>query len=325
MTQHSMMFGAVDGDRSYSTFEFARLWSGLSRDGIYHHLGSRLDVQPTLPEGMTVQVAPGEAMVQGYRYWSDATEVLAIAQSDATNRRIDSVILRVDPVTARLIGLEVLTGLAEETPSPPDLTRTATVYDLRIANVIVPPGATAIAAYMIDQSCRDDPDECGWAGPHRVSSEALAVASVIEMAGHRITGLPTPVRDDEPVTRAHLDAVIAALRPAFPTGTVLAWAGVPELPPSGFLTCDGSQRLRADYPDLATLLDTAGGTGVPSGGVNYFCVPDYRGAAPVGYDARTTETATLGASIGTLIRTQPVAGSPANLVPGRVTSFIIKT
>lgn len=325
MTQHSMMFGAVAGDRSYGTTDFARQSAGFLRDGILYHVGEKLDCGPTTPETMAVRVAPGEAAIQGYRYWSDAYEVLAVAAADPVNTRIDTVVLRCDPITARAVSLNVVTGFAEAVPTAPALVRDGAVYDVLVATVTVPPGATAIASYMIDQTCRADPARCGWAVPHRVTSDVLAVTGPIDMAGQHLVGLPSPAGADEPVTRAYLDAAIAALSLAVPTGTIACWAGPPDAPPAGWLTCDGSQFLRSTYPALAALLDLAGGTAEPPGGPLYCCTPDFRAASPVGYDRRSTETATANAAVGALSFVSTAAGAPNNLPGGRVTSLIVRT
>ena len=63
-----------------------------------------------------------------------------------------------------------------------------------------------------------------------------------------------------------------------PIGTVIMHAGASV--PAGFLECDGSSLVRADYPGLFAVIGTA--HGAPS--VNNFNLPDLRGRFPRGYD-----------------------------------------
>ena len=65
-----------------------------------------------------------------------------------------------------------------------------------------------------------------------------------------------------------------------PTGTVSAFAGAKTDLPDGYLLCDGSIYAKADYPDLATLIDGVYGDVGDVGGnpLTDFFVPDLRGS-----------------------------------------------
>ena len=96
--------------------------------------------------GMNVKVAAGTAMVRGHLWISDATVTLTIGGSNATLNRIDSIVLTLDP-TANSIVLAVVPGTAAASPVAPTLTQTDTaVYQLLLANVLVPAAAATIAA-----------------------------------------------------------------------------------------------------------------------------------------------------------------------------------
>lgn len=96
--------------------------------------------------GMNVKVAAGNAIVRGFGYLNDAQVTLTIGTANATNPRIDSVVLTLDP-TANTIVLAVVAGTAAATPSAPTLTQTDTaVYQLLLANVLVPAAASTVAA-----------------------------------------------------------------------------------------------------------------------------------------------------------------------------------
>lgn len=118
---------------------------------------SNLGVNQTSPPSMSVVVPPGHAIVQGtesttqgaYVVVNDADLTLPIAPADATNPRIDIVVVRVrdkqysgNTVAA---SIEVVTGVPAPTPTPP----AAPANSIVIAQISVPAGATAIQQSQI--------------------------------------------------------------------------------------------------------------------------------------------------------------------------------
>lgn len=97
-----------------------------------------LEVGPAFT-GLAVEVQAGEAMVQGHYYISTTAEELALATADPTNPRIDTVVLRLDPV-ANSIVLAVKTGTPAGSPVAPTLTQTLPygVFEFPLADVLVP-------------------------------------------------------------------------------------------------------------------------------------------------------------------------------------------
>jgi len=93
-----------------------------------------------------VKVAAGTGIVRGHMWISDAQVTLTIGAASATNPRIDSIVLTLDP-TANSVVLAVVPGTAAASPSAPTLTQTDTgTYQLLLANVTVPANASTIAA-----------------------------------------------------------------------------------------------------------------------------------------------------------------------------------
>ncbi|WP_263729950.1 hypothetical protein [Cellulomonas sp. SG140] len=98
--------------------------------------------------GLNVKVAAGQAFVRGFAYRSTAVETLAIATGES-NPRIDTVVVRLDPV-ANTIALLVLRGTAATSPAAPALTQTDTdKYDLPLADVAVAANAVTIPASAV--------------------------------------------------------------------------------------------------------------------------------------------------------------------------------
>jgi microcystin-dependent protein len=105
-------------------------------------------------------------------------------------------------------------------------------------------------------------------------------------------------------------AWLSEKRIGVPTGVTMAFAGATA--PEGFLICDGSSKLRADYPALFEVLGGASSPyGLPS--VTTFNVPDLQTRIPVGKN--TTGTfATLGSTGGaeSVVLTGAQSGLPVH-------------
>lgn len=97
---------------------------------------------------------------------------------------------------------------------------------------------------------------------------------------------------DGAVTKAKLGADAAGV---VPSGGLIAYAG--SVAPTGWLLCDGSSKLRSDYPSLFTAIGTTYG----SVDGTHFNLPDGRGNTLVGVDSgagRITSSNTLGSKSG---------------------------
>ena len=85
-----------------------------------------------------------------------------------------------------------------------------------------------------------------------------------------------------------LDKIDELLHLALPIGTIQMYTKetAPTATTNGgtWLVCDGSSKVRADYPDLHTLITNTYGT-YPSG--TTFLLPDLRSRVPVGYNTDT--------------------------------------
>lgn len=147
MAQKSYFFDSVDHDRIYSAADFARVFGAIAgRDGVIYGYGDELAVSPG--SGMAVKVGTGAAFVQGRMLEVyDQAETLPVTAAHATNPRIDRVVMRVDLSTAqRRAYLAVKTGTPAATPAAPLLQQDSTVWEMGLAQVRVPAGATGIVA-----------------------------------------------------------------------------------------------------------------------------------------------------------------------------------
>jgi len=96
--------------------------------------------------GMQVKVRSGQALVRGHYYQNTAEVALSLEAADLSNPRVDTVVVELDP-SANSIVLEVVTGVAESSPSPEPVVQTdAGIYQIKLAEIAVGTGVTTITA-----------------------------------------------------------------------------------------------------------------------------------------------------------------------------------
>jgi microcystin-dependent protein len=233
---------------------------------------------------MTVDVATGEAWIQGNYYASDAVETLTLEDANATKPRIDLVVLRNDINGARKITLAVITGEAASTPVAPDHLTSADFYDLVIAQVAVAANAAVISSGNIT-STRSNTTLCGITSPRSVRyADLLSAGSPFAMAGFRLTGVTTPTANADGVNLAYRDS--RALTD--PVGAVDDFAGLTI--PAGWLECNGALISRTTYSALFTAIGTTFGAG---DGSTTFALPSIKGVSVVGYKSGDSDFGTL--------------------------------
>lgn len=153
--EESSFFNDVDGDRIYYAEDFAEYFIPFFTNGIFNNgcqvLGNTND--------MAVNVSTGRAFINGYRYRNKQSKTLTIENADGVLSRIDNIVIRLD-LTNRNISTQVIKGSFSSNPVAPDLTRTSTIYDLRIAKVYIPAGTTEITQDLIED-CRFINNDCG--------------------------------------------------------------------------------------------------------------------------------------------------------------------
>ena len=123
------------------------------------------DFAVTANGGLTVTVSAGQAWVRPARFRGrsiimEQPEAVTLTAADAVRSRIDRLVLRYD-ADAKKTSLTVLTGTPDSaSPTAPEITRTALVYDLCLADIRRPAGSTVVTAADITDT-RADEDVCG--------------------------------------------------------------------------------------------------------------------------------------------------------------------
>lgn len=141
--EKSGFFNSSSGDRVYDATDFASYFGNLVSNGIFYATADNLQVIATV--GMNVTVQPGAAWINGYNYQNTTPLDLPISTANGVNPRIDRVVIRWSNVD-REIRLAVITGTPAQTPVAPDLTRSADIYELGIADITVPKGTISIVS-----------------------------------------------------------------------------------------------------------------------------------------------------------------------------------
>ena len=137
----SGFFDSIDGDRVYNAEQMTRYFDGLVSDGVYESIGDRFLVS-SANDGMKVTVGTGRAIIKSRWILNDEAATMTLDPSDSTKNRIDAIVLRLD-LTSRNVVLTIKNGTAVSgTPAMPEPTRTATLYELYLAAVLISAGST---------------------------------------------------------------------------------------------------------------------------------------------------------------------------------------
>lgn len=123
------------------------------------------DFAVTASGDLTVTVSAGQAWVRPARFRGrsiilEQPETVTLTAADTVRSRIDRLVLRYD-AAAKKTSLTVLTGTPDSaSPTAPEITRTALVYDLCLADIRRPAGSTVVTAADITDT-RADEAVCG--------------------------------------------------------------------------------------------------------------------------------------------------------------------
>ena len=151
--------GEGNFDRVYNSADLAHYFSLFVGNGVFLKPTTSLQVSSQPTPNMSIKVALGSGWINGYFITVTTAETLTIPTAHGSLPRIDSILMRLDLGT-RQIQLVVSPGTAASSPQPNSLIRTGNYYDLELAQVRVPAGATSITQSSI-KDMRYDANRCG--------------------------------------------------------------------------------------------------------------------------------------------------------------------
>lgn len=160
MAEKSGFFNAlqVDGayDRTYNANDYSDNLAVVISNGVLRSPADDLNVTAN---GLTATVAAGRAWIKGHYYYNDTPLSLAPVTAPVGGSRIDRVMLRFDnTIQQRRIKVIYVEGTASNNPTPPEPTRTNTVFDLVLADLYIT--ANSMSMTVTDQ--RGNAEVCGW-------------------------------------------------------------------------------------------------------------------------------------------------------------------
>lgn len=150
--------GSTTYDRIYYADQFAYYFSKFISNGVYINPATQLKV--TSKGELKLNVAVGDAFINGYWYKNDENFELQLAQANGSLPRIDRIVLRWDSLT-RYINLAILQGNPAATPSAKNLTRNADTWELGLADVYIGRGVLSVSDANITD-LRPDRTYCGY-------------------------------------------------------------------------------------------------------------------------------------------------------------------
>lgn len=150
-------FDSVGGDRTHGAGDIAQMLATLLTDGVHPTPGDSLFVEAT--GGMGVRMRAGRCIIQGRIGVNQSAVSMTVGAAGALPR-FDYVVLRMD-LTQRWISEYIRQGTAAASPLPPTLQRDAGAWELAVARVYVPGGATQITQEQI-MDMRPYESVCGY-------------------------------------------------------------------------------------------------------------------------------------------------------------------
>lgn len=115
------------------------------------------DLQVIPGNGMAVKVSKGGCHIEGALAYNDDAVTLSLEAANATLRRIDRVVARFNISTnVRSIMVYVKTGTNATNPVAPSLQRESNFWEIGLADITIPAGATSISASNILDTRMDD-------------------------------------------------------------------------------------------------------------------------------------------------------------------------
>jgi hypothetical protein len=161
MAINSYFFNAVkvgdEYDRVYDANDFTSYLNLLVGNGVFANPSTTLQVRAS--SGMDVIVGAGSGWINGLKMENTADLTLTVSAADSVLNRIDRVVFYAD-YTAREMGIDIIKGALAQNPQAPTLTRTASRYEMALADIYVAKLATSISASNITDR-RQDSNLCG--------------------------------------------------------------------------------------------------------------------------------------------------------------------
>jgi hypothetical protein len=150
--------------------------------------------------GLQVSVGTGAALVLGHPFENDAATTVAVTAADATNPRIDLVVLRFTPRGQTAEGkfeLAVVAGTPAASPSAPAVTQTSATWEIALAQLAVAAGATSFTgSNLTDRRSYVGPGAVGAVVQAALDAKQALDATLTALAAYNTNGILTQTAAD---------------------------------------------------------------------------------------------------------------------------------
>lgn len=139
--EKSSFFNSINHDRRYKAEDWAEYFKSFIGNGVFPNPSTSLQVIAS--NEMTVQVMAGKAWINGYFYLNTDNLNIKLDNADGQLNRIDRIVVCWD-LNERKMSVKVKPSAYSADPTPAQLQRDATKYEIALADVYVGKGATEI-------------------------------------------------------------------------------------------------------------------------------------------------------------------------------------
>ena len=150
MTISYGFYNSLNHDRVYNADTVGAIFDGIIEDGVYSTIGEHFKVSAA--GGMNINVGSGRAWAWHTWLYNDQNYHMTIEPASGALSRWDFVCIKIDKSAGvRASSIVIVKGTPSSTPTDPVPADTNTVHYLRLAQITVTKGLTAIGADNIQQ------------------------------------------------------------------------------------------------------------------------------------------------------------------------------
>lgn len=221
-------------DRAYLSADFADYFKKFISNGVYNGYKNSLQVF-SLNENMVLTIKSGAACIEGRGYEQDEDVTIQLEAANANFARYDLIVCQLDYLN-RLIKVAAKTGTPTSSPVKPTVQRDSDIYEIALAEVYVPSGATKITQANITDK-RSDSSVCGW------------VHGVIDQVD--TSDLYAQYEDYWNMVKAQIDSDMSQFASGFNLYGVASGSGTYTATVSGFVLVEGIN-VKIKFPNGST-------------------------------------------------------------------------
>ena len=144
----SGFFNSLDGDRKYDARQMSEIFDGVILDGVFMSIGDAL--KTVASSEMTVAIGSGRAWFLHTWTKNDSDYLITVSPAESVLNRIDTIVLDVDNTeSVRTNTIKLIKGTPASNAKRPTLINTEDHKQIPLADILVPAGATTLAATNI--------------------------------------------------------------------------------------------------------------------------------------------------------------------------------